>query len=205
MRKLTAPVLVIASHNKGKLEELSHLLQGYKINLRSASDYALSEPAETENSFIGNAKIKAHFVAEKTRLPALADDSGIEIKCLNGAPGVQTANWAETPKGRDFETAMKTVWKAVLRTDCVEPFRARFVCALALAWPDGHDETFEGVIAGDLTWPPRGNKGHGFDPMFRPDGYKETFGEMDRWEKNIISHRGLAFEKLKAFCLRKIK
>jgi XTP/dITP diphosphohydrolase len=201
MRRLRERVLVVATHNLGKLEEIERLLVGFHLDLKSTKDLSLTSPKETETSFIGNAKIKAHHAATQTGFPSLADDSGLEVECLQGAPGVLTADWAETDKGRNFQFAMDRVWDEVNKTTHTKPYKARFVSALVLAWPDGHDETFEGSVQGTLVWPKRGKNGHGFDPMFQPDGYNQTFGEMDRWEKNVISHRGVAFNKLKTNCL----
>ena len=200
MRKFSQKVLVIATHNEGKLQEIKKLFKNYKLIIKSASEFELKEPKETENSFVGNARIKAHYVAKKTGLPALSDDSGIEVESLAGAPGVYTADWAETKKGRDFQFAMEKVWKEVKTTNYVEPYSAQFCSTLVLAWPDGHDEVFTGIIKGTLVWPVKGKNGHGFDPMFKPNGYSETFAEMDRWEKNRISHRGLAFTKMLKHC-----
>lgn len=200
MRKFTGNALVVATHNKGKLEEIAKLLEPFNITVTSAADHGLSEPAETETTFIGNARIKAHHAAEATGLPALADDSGITIDALGGAPGVYTADWAETPEGRDFAMAMRKTWDALEGTRAPYPRRAQFRCTLVLAWPDGHDEVFEGVMPGQVVWPMRGNQGHGYDPIFQPDGHSLTFGEMDRWQKNEISHRADAFRKLVAGC-----
>ena len=188
--------LVLASHNAGKLEEIGRLLEPYGVDVISAGALRLPEPAETEDSFIGNARIKAHAAARATGLPALADDSGIEVEGLGGAPGVYTADWAETPTGRDFGLAMRRTWEALERVRAPYPRRARFCCTLVLAWPDGKDDVFQGVVDGQVVWPLRGTEGHGYDPMFQPDGYDVTFGEMDRWEKNRISHRADAFRKL---------
>ena len=135
-----------------------------------------------------------------SNLPSLADDSGITIDALNGAPGVYTANWAETSAGRDFVYAMEKTHNALSEVDAPYPRSAQFRCTLVLAWPDGHDEVFEGVIEGSLVWPMRGENGHGYDPIFLPNGYSETFGEMNRWEKNKISHRADAFSKLLSGC-----
>lgn len=200
MRKFQGNSLVVATHNRGKLEEISDLLKPFQIDVQSAAAFGLEEPAETETTFVGNARIKAHYAAGKTGLPALADDSGITIDALDGAPGVYTADWAETPNGRDFGLAMTRAWDAVLATGQAGPHRAQFCCTLVLAWPDGHDEVFAGSVSGSLVWPGRGGLGHGYDPMFLPDGYAETFGEMDRWQKNKISHRANAFEKLISKC-----
>jgi XTP/dITP diphosphohydrolase len=200
MRKFAGEQLVVASHNKGKLEEISALLRPFGVVASSAADFGLAEPAETEDSFVGNARIKAHFAAKALGLPALADDSGITVDVLGGAPGVYTADWAETPSGRDFGMAMEKTWRRANQSGAAEPFFAQFRCTLVLAWPDGHDEVFEGNVAGRLVWPMRGAEGHGYDPMFQPDGFDITFGEMDRWKKNEMSHRADAFRKLVAGC-----
>ena len=200
MRRFTGRPLVVATHNEGKLEEISDLLQPYDVFLTSNADHQLPEPLETETSFVGNARIKAHAAAQATGLPALADDSGIEVDALNGAPGVYTADWAETGAGRDFGVAMTRVWQELERLAAPEPRLARFRCTLVLAWPDGHDEVFEGLMPGRIVWPMRGDQGHGYDPIFQPDGFELTFGEMDRWQKNRISHRADAFAKLVAGC-----
>ncbi|EPX77615.1 RdgB/HAM1 family non-canonical purine NTP pyrophosphatase [Litoreibacter arenae] len=196
MRKFTDDTLLVATHNKGKLEEISALLEPFGIKVVSASDYDLPEPEETETTFVGNARIKAHAAAKATGLPALSDDSGIEVDCLDGAPGVYTADWAETPSGRDFDLAMTRTYNAILDAEATPPWNARFCATLVLAWPDGHDEVFAGTMEGQVVWPMRGEQGHGYDPIFQPNGYDMTFGEMDRWEKNKISHRANAFAKL---------
>lgn len=200
MRKFSGDTLVVATHNKGKLEEIERLLAPYGLKILSAADRNLPEPEETEESFVGNARIKAHAAAQATGLPALSDDSGIEVEALGGQPGVRTADWAETPHGRDFEMAMKRTWDALEAADAPYPRRARFCCTLVLAWPDGHDEVFPGRVDGQIVWPMRGHEGHGYDPIFQPDGFDETFGEMDRWQKNRISHRADAFSQLVAGC-----
>ena len=200
MRKFTDPRLVVATHNTGKLLAIADLLKPYGVELSSNADHGLPEPEETETTFVGNARIKAHAAARATGLPALADDSGIEIDGLGGAPGVYTADWAETPNGRDFVMAMTRSWNELEAASASEPRTARFCSTLVLAWPDGHDEVFAGVMAGQIVWPMRGNQGHGYDPIFQPEGYDVTFGEMDRWEKNKISHRADAFAKLVAGC-----
>jgi XTP/dITP diphosphohydrolase len=200
MRKFTEPRLVLASHNAGKLEEIERLLQPFGVDVVSAATLGLPEPAETEDSFVGNARIKAHAAARASGMPALADDSGIEVEALGGAPGVYTADWAETPQGRDFDMAMRRTWDAVEAAKAGQPWLARFCCTLTLAWPDGEDVIFQGFVRGQLVWPPRGTQGHGYDPMFQPDGHSITFGEMDRWEKNQISHRANAFRQLVAGC-----
>ncbi len=200
MRRFTGDRLVVATHNKGKLEEISALLEPFSVAVSGAAALGLAEPAETEDSFVGNARIKAHAAALATGLPALADDSGITIDGLGSAPGVYTADWAETPQGRDFVRAMTRAWQELEAAAAPFPRTAQFRCTLVLAWPDGHDEVFEGIMPGQVVWPMRGNQGHGYDPIFQPDGYAVTFGEMDRWEKNRISHRADAFRKLVAGC-----
>lgn len=199
-RRFDGKNLVVATHNAGKLEEIQALLEPYGISVSSNADHGLPEPDETETTFAGNARIKAHAAAKATGLPALADDSGIEIDGLGGQPGVHTADWAEGPDGRDFVRAMTRTWEMLEEVAAPYPRTARFCCTLVLAWPDGHDEIFPGVMAGEIVWPMRGNLGHGYDPIFQPDGYSQTFGEMDRWEKNRISHRADAFRKLVAGC-----
>ncbi|WP_375551137.1 RdgB/HAM1 family non-canonical purine NTP pyrophosphatase [Rhodophyticola porphyridii] len=198
MRRFSGDTLLVATHNQGKLEEIAHLLEPYGIRVTSAKDHDLPEPEETGTSFVENARLKAHAAAQATGLPALADDSGIEIDALDGAPGVYTADWAETDHGRNFVMAMTRAHDALEAKNAAFPRTARFCCTLVLAWPDGHDEVFPGVMEGQFVWPMRGSQGHGYDPVFQPDGYDITFGEMDRWEKNKISHRADAFRKLVA-------
>jgi XTP/dITP diphosphohydrolase len=200
MRKFEGKELVIATHNNGKLEEIADLLSPFGVTLTSNADHGLPEPDETETTFVGNARIKAHAAAKATGLPALADDSGLMIDGLGGAPGVYTADWAETPNGRDFGMAMQRAWDELEALDAPAPRTAQFCCTLVLAWPDGHDEVFPGLMPGQIVWPARGDQGHGYDPIFQPEGYAVTFGEMDRWEKNKISHRADAFAKLLAGC-----
>ncbi|WP_417240196.1 RdgB/HAM1 family non-canonical purine NTP pyrophosphatase [Celeribacter halophilus] len=196
MRAFDSDKLVIATHNKGKLREIAELLAPFGIEVVSAGDLGFEEPEETEDTFAGNARIKAHFAAKASGLPALSDDSGIMIDALDGAPGVYTADWAETPNGRDFPMAMKKVWGLLEEKNAPEPRTARFCATLCLAWPDGHDEIFEGTIEGRIVWPMRGEHGFGFDPIFLPDGETETFGEMDPERKQAISHRTDAFRQL---------
>ncbi|MEZ5887822.1 MAG: RdgB/HAM1 family non-canonical purine NTP pyrophosphatase [Paracoccaceae bacterium] len=198
MRRLTGDRLLVATHNRGKLEEIAALLQPFGIACVSAAELGLPEPEETETTFVGNARIKAHAAAQATGLPALADDSGIEVDGLNGAPGVYTADWAMTVSGRDFVQAMSRTWAELETVSAPYPRRARFRATMVLAWPDGHDEVFEGKVEGQVVWPMRGQQGHGYDPMFQPDGYEITFAEMDPGEKNRISHRADAFRKLSA-------
>lgn len=199
-RRFQGDRLLVATHNKGKLEEISALLEPYGVSVIGAADMDLPEPVEDGTTFVENARIKAHAAAQTTGLPALSDDSGIEIDALDGAPGVYTADWAETETGRDFVMAMTRAHDALQASGAPEPWTARFCCTLVLAWPDGHDEVFPGVMPGSVVWPMRGDQGHGYDPIFVPDGYDLTFGEMDRWEKNRISHRADAFAKLVAGC-----
>ncbi|MGY3438452.1 MULTISPECIES: RdgB/HAM1 family non-canonical purine NTP pyrophosphatase [unclassified Marinovum] len=199
-RKFLGARLVIATHNAGKLEEIQDLLKPFGVDVVGAAELKLAEPEETETTFVGNARIKAHAAAQATGLPALADDSGIEIEALDNAPGVYTADWAETPNGRDFVMAMQRTHDELEAKNAPHPRLARFCATLVLAWPDGHDEVFPGVMPGKVVWPMRGDQGHGYDPIFVPNGYDITFGEMDRWEKNRISHRADAFAKLVAGC-----
>jgi XTP/dITP diphosphohydrolase len=199
-RKFTGDTLLVATHNQGKLEEMRDLLSPFGITVIGAAEHNLPEPKETETTFVGNARIKAHSAAKISGLPSLSDDSGITIDALNGAPGVYTADWAETPNGRDFVMAMERTKRELDAVSAPEPRLAQFRCTLVLAWPDGHDEVFEGIMPGRLVWPMRGDQGHGYDPIFQPDGYEETFGEMDRWEKNKVSHRADAFKKFVAGC-----
>ena len=186
--------LLIATHNAGKLDEMRDLLAPYGIAVRGAAELNLAEPEETETTFIGNARIKAHAAAQATGLPALADDSGLAVDALDGAPGVYTADWAETETGRDFLMAMEKVRAELLQNNAQEPWHAQFHCTLVLAFPDGTDHVFQGIMPGTLTWPLRGALGHGFDPMFVPNGYTQTFAEMTADEKNSISHRAKAFQ-----------
>ncbi len=194
--------LLVATHNRGKLEEIAALLDPHGVTALSAAEFGLPEPEETGTTFVENAQIKAHAAAAATGLPALADDSGICVEALGGAPGVHTADWAETADGRDFEMAMRRTWEALEAAGASSPRRAAFICTLVLAWPDGVDQVFEGRMAGQIVWPMRGTQGHGYDPIFQPDGHVVTFGEMDRWEKNRISHRADAFAKFTAACLQ---
>lgn len=200
--------LVIATHNGGKLTEMSQLLAPFGIKTTSAAALGLPEPAETGWMFAENAALKAQAAATATGLPALADDSGLCVEALDGAPGLFTADWAGNP--RDFHAAMARVVSELERRDVPrESWQAHFVSALVLAWPDGHRELFEGRVHGICTWPPRGPEGFGYDPMFVPDGHTRTFGEMSPEEKHGIpadgsaglSHRARAFQKLAKACL----
>lgn len=200
IRKFSGDTLLIATHNQGKLDEMAQLLAPFGITVVGAAEMNLPEPKETETTFAGNARIKAHAAAQATSLPALSDDSGIEIDALNGAPGVYTADWAETPQGRDFVMAMTRTHNELEALNAPQPRTARFCCTLVIAWPDGHDEVFPGVMPGRVVWPMRGDQGHGYDPIFVPVGYDITFGEMDAHEKNRISHRADAVAKFTAGC-----
>ncbi len=200
MRKFTGEKLVIASHNAGKIREIGALLDPFGVTVISAGELGFDEPEETEDTFAGNARIKAHFAAKASGLPALSDDSGITVDALDGAPGVYTADWAETPQGRNFPMAMTKVWTLLEEKNAPKPRTAAFNATLCLAWPDGHDEVFEGRVDGHVSWPMRGEQGFGFDPIFVPNGFSETFGEMDPTQKHAMSHRANAFAKLVAGC-----
>jgi XTP/dITP diphosphohydrolase len=200
-RRLEPGRLVVATHNEGKVNELKALLEPYGFDLISAEDLDLPEPEETGTTFFFNAELKARSAADLSGLPAISDDSGICVEALGGEPGVFTADWAETGNGRDWMLAMSRVQE---RLEALGPGASRaayFACVLCVAWPDGHVEHFEGRADGTLVWPPRGDKGFGYDPMFVPQGYTETFAEMDPEEKHRISHRAAAFAKLKAALL----
>ncbi|HSX56526.1 MAG TPA: RdgB/HAM1 family non-canonical purine NTP pyrophosphatase [Sphingomonas sp.] len=200
IRKLAPGKLVIASHNEGKVREIRALLAPYGIEPVSAASLGLPEPDETGTTFVANAELKAMQAADLSGLPALADDSGLCVDALGGEPGIFSARWAGPSK--DFGLAMELVEKNIADTavdGAPAPSRdAHFVCALALAWPDGHVEWFEGRVDGILVWPPRGKNGFGYDPMFLPDGHIETFGEMDADAKHAMSHRADAFRQLVA-------
>jgi len=198
--------IVVASHNGGKLKEFADLMEPFGLEANSAREYGLPEPEETGTTFEENAYIKAFAAAKATGLPALSDDSGLMIDALQGAPGVYTANWAETPDGtRDFAVAMQRAEVAMQEVGAVEPAqrKGRFVAVICLAWPDGEAEYFRGEAHGTLVWPPRGDKGFGYDPVFMPDGHERTFGEMSAEEKHgwkpgqaeALSHRAKAFQK----------
>ena len=192
-RRLDGKRLVIASHNAGKVREVAELLEPYGIDGVPASELGLEEPEETGATFLANAELKAR-AAVRSGLPALADDSGLAVVALGGAPGIYSARWAGPD--RDFSRAMAKVHDRLGD----RPREAAFIAALALAWPDGHVEAFEGRVEGRLVWPPRGERGFGYDPVFVPDGHDETFGEMDPDAKSRISHRARAFAKLAAAC-----
>lgn len=192
----TGSRLVLASHNAGKLAEIVDLLRPWSITPLAAGALGLPEPEETETSFIGNARLKAQAAATASGLPALADDSGFCVAALGGAPGIHSARWAGPD--RDFAAAMQRVHDACAgATDQ----RAWFISALCLAWPDGHTETVEGRVDGQMVWPPRGQRGFGYDPMFQPEGSQQTYGELDPALKATTSHRAKAFTKLTQNCL----
>jgi XTP/dITP diphosphohydrolase len=190
--------LVIATHNPGKLREIADLVEPLGITCVSAAELGLPEPEEIGNTFVDNADLKAREAADLSGLPALADDSGLSVDALHGLPGIFSARWAEDDEGnRDFYRAMERVWTEVEAAGPDAGHDAHFVCALSIAWPnDGQTEAFEGRVDGSLVWPPRGDQGFGYDPMFVPAGDERTFGEMDPAEKHAISHRARAFERL---------
>jgi XTP/dITP diphosphohydrolase len=189
--------LVIATHNPGKKRELVELMAPFHIDVIAAGDLGLPEPEETGTTFEANAELKALAATQAAQLPALADDSGVMVAALNGAPGIYTARWAGPNK--DFRVGMERVNREI----GANPDRsATFVSVLTLAWPDGHIETFRGEVEGTLVWPPRGTKGFGFDPMFAPEHGPLTFGEMEPAQKNALNHRARAFKKLVDACLR---
>lgn len=190
--------LVIASHNKGKVVEIADLLGPYGAEPVSAGQLGLPEPEETGTTFKANAELKALAAAKATGMPALADDSGLCVDALGGAPGIYSARWAGETK--DFAMAMRRIHDEIAAKGEGAPRTAHFVCALSLAWPDGHVDTFEGYVHGTLVWPPRGEKGFGYDPMFLPEGHDMTFGEMDPDHKHAISHRARAFVQLVDAC-----
>jgi XTP/dITP diphosphohydrolase len=205
-RKLLPGRLVIASHNRGKVSEIRELLAPFGIEPVSAGDLGLAEPEETGSSFAENALLKARASAEATGIVALADDSGLCVAALGGAPGVYTADWAEKQgfeggPGRDWYMAMGKVEGKLAEIGPDADRSAEFVCVLALAWPDGESAVFEGRVAGSLTWPPRGTLGFGYDPVFVPAGRSQTFAEIPPHEKHAISHRADAFAKLVASVL----
>ncbi|MCE7887840.1 MAG: RdgB/HAM1 family non-canonical purine NTP pyrophosphatase [Alphaproteobacteria bacterium PRO2] len=195
MRKFKENKLVIATHNSGKAREISDLLKPYIEKFHTAAELDLPEPEETARTFTGNASIKAVAAAKGSGMPALADDSGLAVTALNGEPGIFSARWAPN---KDFNIAMAEVNRRLGKS---ADRSAAFICALAIAWPDGHVETFEGRIDGNLIWPPRGEKGFGYDPIFIPEGETRTYAEITPEEKSATSHRARAFAKLVEQCL----
>lgn len=194
-RQFDGTKLVIASHNPGKVREIDELLAPFGVEVISAGELGLAEPVEDGLTFIANAEIKARAAAQASGLPALADDSGLAVHALNGDPGIYSARWAGPDK--DFKIAMKKVEEAL---ENIDDRSAHFACALTLCWPDGHMESFEGRVHGNMVWPPRGDKGFGYDPTFTADGMDITFAEMDPAAKHAISHRARAFAKLVDSC-----
>lgn len=200
--------IVIATHNAGKLREMRELLAPYGVEAVSAGELALGEPEETGADFTANALIKAQAAAHAAGLPAFADDFGLCVEALGGAPGIFSARWAGESK--DFAAAMEQIRAEVEKTGAKKPWRAHFISALALVWPDGHVEQFEGRVDGDLVFPPKGTAGFGYDPCFKPDGHDRTFGEMTAEEKHgipadgsrALSHRARAFQALARGCLQ---
>ena len=212
MRKLDTRTIVVASHNAGKIAEIADLIGPFGFSARSAAELKLAEPDETGTTFEENAAIKALASARAAGMPALSDDSGLVVDALDGAPGVYTANWAEREDGsRDFAMAMEKVEKALAERGAVTPDQrsGRFVSVLCLAWPDGHTEMFRGEVEGTIVWPPRGTKGFGYDPVFQPEGFDTTFGEMTSDQKHgwkpgdaqALSHRARAFKLFVETCL----
>ncbi|PZM12185.1 RdgB/HAM1 family non-canonical purine NTP pyrophosphatase [Rhizobium tubonense] len=212
MRKLETKTIVVASHNAGKIREIQDLIGPFGFTAKSAAELNFIEPDETGTTFEENAIIKALASAKVSGMPALSDDSGLVIDALGGAPGVYTANWAETLDGtRDFHMAMQKVEKALEHAGATLPEAraARFVSVLCLAWPDGHTELFRGEVMGTIAWPPRGDQGFGYDPIFQPRGYEATFGEMSAEQKHgwkpgepeALSHRARAFKLFVETCL----
>jgi XTP/dITP diphosphohydrolase len=197
MREI-GPRLVIATHNPGKLREIRALIEPLGIECVGAEELGLPEPEEIGNTFADNADLKAREAADLSGCPALADDSGLCVEALHGLPGIFSARWSEDSEGnRDWIRAMTKVWDEVQATEPDAPPAAHFTCVLSLAWPnDGQTEAFEGRVDGTLTWPPRGDRGFGYDPMFAPVGHEQTFGELDPELKHSISHRADAFRKL---------
>ncbi|MGV8997592.1 MAG: RdgB/HAM1 family non-canonical purine NTP pyrophosphatase [Parvibaculaceae bacterium] len=198
-RKFDAKTLIIASHNEGKVREFRDLFAGHSFAVRSAAELGLREPEETGDTFRANAELKALAAATASGEVALADDSGLCVEALNGQPGIYSARWAGPQK--DFDFAMEKVRVALVEEGTLNT-RSYFIAGLALAWPDGHVEYFEGRIDGDLVWPPRGRKGFGYDPMFIPDGHEMTFGEMEPDAKHAMSHRARALTQLLNACFK---
>jgi XTP/dITP diphosphohydrolase len=196
-RQFSEAKLVIASHNAGKVREIGDLLRPFDTKVVSAGDLDIEEPEETGTTFVANASLKAHASAQASGLPALADDSGLAVVALNGDPGIYSARWGG--ENRDFNLAMQKVEDA-LQASGSDDRSAYFVCALCLAWPDGHEEIFEGRVDGTLVWPQRGSNGFGYDPIFLPKGGRLSFGEMDPAAKHAISHRADAFRQLVDAC-----
>ncbi len=214
MRQLSEKTIVVASHNSGKVREINELIAPFGFEAKSAAELNLPEPVEDGDTFEANALIKAQSAVSATGLPALSDDSGLCVDALGGSPGIYTADWAEKPdgSGRDFDYAMQKVEDAMQKENAntAKQRTGRFVAVLCMAWPDGHHEFFRGEVEGQLVWPPRGDIGFGYDPVFMPDGFDQTFGEMPAGEKHGweagrgdlgLSHRARAFAKFATQCL----
>ena len=200
-RKFEEKNLVLATHNFGKIEEFKHLFGEVDFNITDIGQYSWTPPIENGKSFLENSLIKAREATKLTGLVSLADDSGLCVDILDGAPGIYSADWAIISDGsRDFKFATNKLLREIENNNFKGPCTAYFICSLILYWPDNHFEKFEGKIYGEIIWPGRGEKGHGYDPVFLPNGYEETFGQMDRWKKNKISHRGLAVNNLLDSC-----
>ena len=198
-RKFEDKQLLIASHNAGKVREMTELLVPFKVHVIDAKDLNLEEPEETGTTFAANAILKAKVSTMHTNLPSFADDSGLVVEAVKGAPGIYSARWAGPSK--NFDVAINKVEKAIYNTGLnLKKIHAHFVSALCIYWPDGHFEIFEGKVHGCLTFPARGTNGFGYDPIFVPKGHRKTFGEMSEHEKTQLSHRTRAFEKLKSAC-----
>lgn len=209
MARLLTGLVVIATHNPGKLREMRELLLPFGIETQSAAELGLSQPEETGATFAENARLKALAAARASEKPAFADDSGLVVDALDGEPGIHSARWAGPDQ--DFRAAMNRIQTLLIERGAKTPDRRRahFIAALCLAWPDGHVETFEGRVDGVVVWPPRGDKGFGYDPLFRPNGFDLTFGQMSAEDKHglpprgqALSHRARAFMKLAEACLR---
>lgn len=199
-RRFSGNRLIVASHNQGKVREIGELLTDFGVEPVSAGELGLPEPIEDGDTFIANAKIKALAAATRTGDIALSDDSGFAVDALNGDPGIYSARWAGPSK--DFSVAMKAVQEKLEALGPDVSLKSSFICALCLAWPDGHTESFEGRVEGNFTWPPRGSKGFGYDPVFTPMGGQDTFAEMEPAEKHGISHRADAFQQLINACFK---
>lgn len=200
MSGLRGADLLIATGNAGKFAEFAQLLAPYGVSLKSLKDFGLDEPEESELSFAGNALLKARSASKACGLPTLADDSGLIVSALGGAPGIYAADWAEGGDGRDFVSAMTKTWALLEAVGAPGPRLAGFCCVLALVWPDRREAVFEGRLSGQIVWPMRGRFGHGYDKIFQPDGQDATLGELAPEVKNAISHRAQAVEKFIASC-----
>ncbi|MCY3878892.1 MAG: RdgB/HAM1 family non-canonical purine NTP pyrophosphatase [Rhodobacteraceae bacterium] len=199
MRRISGPEIVIATRNAGKLNEYRELLGEHDLTVISSFELGIPAPAECETTISGNARLKALHAMRRCEFCVLAEDSGLEVDALGGAPGVHSADWAEGPDGRDYAAAMLRIRDSLHGVP--EPHRARFCAAICVAWPDGHTVQFSGEVRGAIVWPPRGTGGFGYDPVFCPDGSRRTFGEMTSREKNQTSHRSIALGKFMQRCV----